>query len=115
MGRSIRNLKQLCTALSQKPLASKPSTRYDYSFAYDILGRVCEVISGLPLERFMERHFLKPMGMHSTYFVVPERKRLRAAKLYEAKAVPPRSRAKKGGKTYKLSLYRQRGSAAGIR
>jgi len=81
---SIQDLAGLCNAISQLPLEAEPGTRYEYSFCTDVLGRVCEAISGQRLDRFVERRLLKPLGMKDTHFSVPSRKYHRMAVLYDA-------------------------------
>lgn len=47
-----------------KPLDFDPGQRYAYSnFGYCVLGRIIEVISGQPYEKFMQRHVLAPAGI----------------------------------------------------
>eukprot|EP00747_Dinoflagellata_sp_TGD_P216214 gnl/TRDRNA2_/TRDRNA2_88800_c0_seq2.p1 gnl/TRDRNA2_/TRDRNA2_88800_c0~~gnl/TRDRNA2_/TRDRNA2_88800_c0_seq2.p1 ORF type:complete len:291 (+),score=55.30 gnl/TRDRNA2_/TRDRNA2_88800_c0_seq2:254-1126(+) len=99
----IADLKAFCTAMAEKPLLAQPGKRYHYSFAYEILGRVCEVVSGLPLERFMRKWLLGPLGMKDTHFVVPNRKRRRCATLYDATAL---KRKRRDGAEYELKPYR---------
>merc|ERR1719443_2892821 len=40
----------------------------------DIIGRVLEVVSGLPLDRFLNERVLAPIGMRDTAFFVSARK-----------------------------------------
>ena len=39
----------------------------------DVLGRVVEVVSGMPLDRFIEDNICQPLGMKDTFFKVPRR------------------------------------------
>eukprot|EP00928_Gymnodinium_smaydae_P074501 TRINITY_DN57546_c0_g1_i1.p1 TRINITY_DN57546_c0_g1~~TRINITY_DN57546_c0_g1_i1.p1 ORF type:complete len:453 (-),score=36.39 TRINITY_DN57546_c0_g1_i1:94-1452(-) len=106
---AISDLTGLCDALLQQPLQAPPGTRYEYSFCHDMLGRVCEVISGLPLEKFMKKYLLQPLGMKDTHFVVPAHKMDRAAELYECKKVGRRVR---GNTPYMLKPYEAKGGSA---
>ncbi|CAA9490509.1 MAG: Beta-lactamase class C-like and penicillin binding proteins (PBPs) superfamily [uncultured Sphingomonadaceae bacterium] len=54
------------------PLLSDPGTRWSYSMSLDVLGRVIEVASGVPFDRFLEQRLFRPLGMTSTYFTVPQ-------------------------------------------
>lgn len=99
----IADLAAFCEALSEKPLLAQPGKKSMYSFGYDMLGRVCEVVSGLPLERFMRRWLLGPLGMKDTHFVVPSRKRGRCAALYDC---TPLKRKRRDGAEYSLVPYR---------
>eukprot|EP00929_Paragymnodinium_shiwhaense_P082824 TRINITY_DN43836_c0_g1_i2.p1 TRINITY_DN43836_c0_g1~~TRINITY_DN43836_c0_g1_i2.p1 ORF type:complete len:452 (+),score=48.77 TRINITY_DN43836_c0_g1_i2:47-1357(+) len=111
---SISDLTGLCDALCMKPLASPPGTRYEYSFAYDMLGRLCEVVSGLPLPAFMQKSLFGPCGMTDTHFSVPERKRKRAARLYEAHKLKGKKGARRLRRAFKLKLWHHKDSAPGI-
>lgn len=47
-----------------QPLDFDPGTRYAYSnFGYCVLGRVIEIISGLPYEQFVREKVLAPVGI----------------------------------------------------
>jgi CubicO group peptidase (beta-lactamase class C family) len=49
----------------------------------DVLGYLIEVVSGQPLEDYMQEHIFRPLRMTDTSFDVPEEKRGRLARLYE--------------------------------
>ena len=40
----------------------------------DVLGRVVEVASGQPFDRFLSEQIFKPLGMNDTGFQVPPRR-----------------------------------------
>lgn len=111
--KKIKDLTGLCEAIASKPLHYPPGQRYAYSFSIDMLGRVCEVISGKPLEKFMDEAFLRPLGMRDTYFRVPPGKKRRAAVLYTSKKLSKKQRAKKGT-AYSLKPYWHQDEAPGI-
>ncbi|CAK0907516.1 unnamed protein product [Prorocentrum cordatum] len=50
-----------------------------------ILGRVCEVVSGQSLDKFMTERLFEPLGMKDTYFNVPRSKQGRKAVIYDCK------------------------------
>jgi CubicO group peptidase (beta-lactamase class C family) len=55
--------------LAEQPLRFQPGTRWSYSTAgIDILGRVVEVVSGMPFDRFLRTRLLGPLGMKNTSF-----------------------------------------------
>ncbi len=64
------------------PLHHQPSKCYTYSMATDVLGRIIEVISGMPLDSFFKQRIFEPLGMVDTDFFVPPEKQSRLAKLY---------------------------------
>lgn len=69
-----------CDRWARLPLLFEPGTGWNYSVATDVLGRVVEVVSGQPLDRFFEERILGPLGMTDTCFEVqpPDADRLAA-------------------------------------
>lgn len=53
-------------------LAYEPSSTWDYSDSTDVLGRVIEVASGLPLGALLKARLFEPLGMNDTGFGVTE-------------------------------------------
>lgn len=52
---------------AKQPLAFDPGTQMAYSnFGYVLLGRIVEVASGMPYERYLQRHVFGPAGMRRT-------------------------------------------------
>eukprot|EP00929_Paragymnodinium_shiwhaense_P052062 TRINITY_DN26108_c0_g1_i3.p1 TRINITY_DN26108_c0_g1~~TRINITY_DN26108_c0_g1_i3.p1 ORF type:complete len:460 (-),score=64.55 TRINITY_DN26108_c0_g1_i3:280-1659(-) len=82
----IDSLSELCDALSRAPLRFKPGSQVQYSFSTDFIGRICEVVSGMPLEQFVRKRVLAPLGMTSTFFKVPAQKLKGYATLYNRQA-----------------------------
>ena len=76
------DLQQCCDAWASFPLLFQPGSEWNYSVATDVLGRVVEVVSGQPLDVFLRREILDPLGMHETGFFVPEERQERLAALY---------------------------------
>jgi CubicO group peptidase (beta-lactamase class C family) len=68
--RAQSNADQVAT-LSKLPLLHQPGTRWEYGRSTDVLGRLVEVLSGVPLGVFFERRILGPLGMVDTAFHVP--------------------------------------------
>lgn len=76
------SLEHQVARLASLPLAFQPGTRWEYSVAIDVLGRVVEVVSGKSLAEFFETEIFDPLGMTETRFSVPEAARDRFAALY---------------------------------
>ena len=57
--------------LARAPLAHQPGTVWEYSLASDVLGRVVESASGMPLGRFLEERLFKPLKMTDSGYFVP--------------------------------------------
>ena len=68
------SLKESMTTLSKLPLAFQPGTAWEYGVSVDVLGRVIEVVSGMPLDRFIAERITGPLGMKDTAFFVEKSK-----------------------------------------
>jgi CubicO group peptidase (beta-lactamase class C family) len=66
-------------ALAKLPLQFEPGTTWEYGHSTDILGRVVEVVSGKPLDRFLAERIFTPLQMADTAFDVPQAKQARLA------------------------------------
>lgn len=64
------------------PLVSQPGERFEYGLNTDILGRVVEVASGMPLDRFFAERIFRPLGMKDTQFYLADGQKGRLASLY---------------------------------
>ncbi|MBX3707786.1 MAG: beta-lactamase family protein [Pseudomonadales bacterium] len=69
--------------LARVPLHFDPGSRWMYSYATDVCGHLVEVLSGMPLDRYLAEHVFAPLGMTDTAFSVPDRKLGRFAANYE--------------------------------
>ncbi|HXW25298.1 MAG TPA: serine hydrolase domain-containing protein [Xanthobacteraceae bacterium] len=72
--RPDKTLADYVSALAKLPLAHQPGEVWAYSWSFDVLGRVIEVASGQPLDRFFENRLFEPLGMVDTGFWVPPEK-----------------------------------------
>lgn len=64
------------------PLLFQPGTAWNYSVATDVLGRLVEVVSGMPFADFVQTRILDPLGMDETGFSLDGEDRDRLAQLY---------------------------------
>ncbi len=64
---------EFCDKLATLPLAFEPGTQYLYGYSYDVLARVIEVASGMPLDTFFKERIFKPLKMVDTGFRVTGR------------------------------------------
>jgi CubicO group peptidase (beta-lactamase class C family) len=64
------------------PLLFQPGSRWNYSVAFDVLGRLIEIWSGQPLDVFMKERIFDPLGMGDTEWWCPPDKADRLAMLY---------------------------------
>ena len=81
-GPGNRGLAETADKIATLPLAFKPGSRWEYSVAIDILGRVIEVVSGKSLDVFFAEEIFTPLGMTDTAFQVPAGAGDRFASLY---------------------------------
>ena len=77
------SLKEFIQRLSRLPLVHQPGTAFNYGVNTDVLGYLVQVVSGQPLEVYLQDHMFGPLRMTDTGFDVPPEKLNRLAKLYE--------------------------------
>ena len=70
------------TALAQLPLVAQPGQQFIYSVSIDVLGRILEIVERKSLDLVLREWVLDPLGMDSTYFVVPPDQEARLAQMY---------------------------------
>src|SRR5579884_3473675 len=64
-------LEELSRRLASLPLAFQPGSRWRYSFATDVCGRLVEVLADRPFGQYLRETIFEPLGMVDTGFVVP--------------------------------------------
>jgi CubicO group peptidase (beta-lactamase class C family) len=70
---------EMVAKLSKLALLYQPGTHWEYSMSTDVLGRVIEVVSGMPLDKFIEERIAKPLKLGDTGFDVSADKKDRGA------------------------------------
>jgi CubicO group peptidase (beta-lactamase class C family) len=65
---SATTLEQFADSVAKLPLHFTPGTRWTYSSAIDVVGRVIEVASGKTLDRFLDDEVFRPLEMRNTAF-----------------------------------------------
>jgi CubicO group peptidase (beta-lactamase class C family) len=78
----VGNLAAQITKLSELPLVSQPGEKFEYSVGYDIAGRIAEVVTGQDLAAAMQTFVFAPLGMEDSFFVIPQAKQSKLARLY---------------------------------
>lgn len=70
--------------LGALPLDFQPGTQWRYSglAAFDTLGRIVEVVSGMTFDQFLKTRLFEPLGMTDTFFTIPEKDAGRVATIY---------------------------------
>jgi CubicO group peptidase (beta-lactamase class C family) len=77
-----KTLSDFASKIATLPLYFQPGDRFFYSFADDVLGRVVEVASGMPFDKFLSARLFEPLGMKSTGFYIPSADRAKMVTLY---------------------------------
>ncbi|PPR62643.1 MAG: Esterase EstB [Alphaproteobacteria bacterium MarineAlpha4_Bin2] len=80
--RSEGDLADVICELAKLPLLFEPGTRWEYSMATDVVGRLVEVIGSRPFEEFLREELFGPLNMVDTDFYLPRGKILRFAANY---------------------------------
>jgi len=68
--------------VTRAPLMEDPHTRFRYSEATTVLGRLVEIWSNQPFDAFLQARVFTPLGMHDTAFWVRPEQRDRLATVY---------------------------------
>jgi CubicO group peptidase (beta-lactamase class C family) len=68
--------------ITRAPLMEDPHTRFRYSEATTVLGRLVEIWSGRPFDEFLQTRLFTPLGMTDTVFWVDRDRRDRLATVY---------------------------------
>jgi CubicO group peptidase (beta-lactamase class C family) len=77
------NTREAADAIAAMPLLADPGTRWNYSVSIDVLGAVVEVVSGMPLDDFLQTRIFEPLRMVDTGFEVEASKLHRLLGVYE--------------------------------
>jgi len=77
------SLADMVTALGDIPLEFQPGSQWEYGISHDVLGRLVEVLSEQPLDRFMAERIFEPLGMSDTGFHLDAEDVDRLAQLYQ--------------------------------
>jgi len=79
----INSLKEYVDAFTLLPLVHQPGEKFTYGLSTNVIGRVVEIVSGLPFEVFIKQRIFDPLKMESTYFFIPESDLNRFSSLYK--------------------------------
>ena len=82
-GGTPSTLAERVAGVSRATLLFQPGTAWNYSnIGIASLGRIIEVATGQPYDRFLEERIFRPLEMKDTVFFVPEDKAKRVASVY---------------------------------
>ena len=60
--------------LASLPLRHNPGEAWTYSLGLDVLGYFVEIVSGMKFDEFLRTRLFEPLGMHDTWFYLPDDK-----------------------------------------
>ncbi|MDA1028304.1 MAG: serine hydrolase [Bacteroidetes bacterium] len=75
-------IRETVRRMAALPMDRQPGEEFVYGYNTDILGAVIEVVSGQPLNQFLQERIFDPLGMKDTHFYVPAEKVNRLAVVY---------------------------------
>ncbi len=80
-------LQDAVRSYAMTPLLFEPGTKFQYSNAgINTAGRIIEVVSHMPYEKFLDKHLFEPLGVKDTTFWPNEEQVARLAKSYRPNA-----------------------------
>jgi CubicO group peptidase (beta-lactamase class C family) len=86
-GAPPNTLAERVAAVSRATLLFEPGTAWNYSnIGIAALGRIIEVVTGQPYDRFLAERIFRPLEMTDTFFFVPPDKVNRVASVYTYEA-----------------------------
>jgi CubicO group peptidase (beta-lactamase class C family) len=86
-GSPPNTLAERVAAVSRATLLFEPGTAWNYSnIGIAALGRIIEVVTGQPYDRFLAERIFQPLEMKDTFFFVPPDKSNRVASVYTYEA-----------------------------
>ena len=83
--RNAGTLADTVLKLAAIPLRWQPGSRWEYSVATDVLGRLVEVLAGKPLDQVLQERIFESLGMHETGFELKSGQLGRFAASYNAR------------------------------
>ena len=81
-GRGPDALRQFVAAIASVPLYFHPGQAYHYGVSLDVIGRLVEVLSGMPFGTFLQQRIFDPLKMADTGFSITPEKVDRLACMY---------------------------------
>lgn len=76
-------LDEFARRLGKLPLEYQPGTKWHYSYAVDVQALLIQRLSGVPYDKYVQEHVLKPLGMSHTGLHVPPENRGKLAAIYD--------------------------------
>jgi CubicO group peptidase (beta-lactamase class C family) len=75
-------LAEITAAIAREPLQFEPGSQWKYGSGLTAVGRIIEVVSGQPFDRFLDERIFRPLKMPDTTFYPTAEQRQRLATVY---------------------------------
>ena len=75
-------IKDVVDRMAKLPLEFEPGTKWHYGLNLEIVGRLIEILSAMPLDAYFQKKIFEPLGMKDSYFYLPKDKENRLVTLY---------------------------------
>ena len=82
LNNGYESLKEEVDQIAAMPLVHQPGARFSYGLSTNVIGRLIELLSGLPLDQYLAKNIFLPLQMNDTYFYLPAGKKDRLVKVY---------------------------------
>jgi CubicO group peptidase (beta-lactamase class C family) len=80
------SLEETAAMLAKRPFDFQPGSKWAYSPAMNVCGRIIEIVSGKSYEHFLSDRIFKPLAMDQTTFHLSPEQREKVAALYQRDA-----------------------------
>ena len=70
-------------AITLDPIMFEPGTKFLYSLCHDVLGAVCEVVTGMRFSDYLDELIFKPLGLKNIGFRPTEEQKRRFSAMYK--------------------------------
>jgi len=75
-------IEEVVKKIAKMPLDHDPGEKFTYGFNTDVLGYLIEILSGMPLDKYLQKELFEPLGMKDSYFYLPKARENRLVTLY---------------------------------
>ncbi len=82
LNNGYNSLKEEVDQIATMPLVHQPGERFSYGSSTNVIGSLIEIISGMPLDAYLNNNVFGPLQMQDTYFYLPKEKHNRLVKVY---------------------------------
>ncbi len=79
----FESLEVTANVLAARPFKFQPGSKWEYGPSMNVVGRIIEVVSGQPYEKFLRERIFEPLAMTDTTFHLTDKLRERMAVLYK--------------------------------